>query len=176
MARIENRELIRTTNWANGEYKRTHRFTAHDLCVLHRNWLGAIYPWAGEYRQVNVSKGGFLFAAANLIPHLMEEFESDYLGKHTPLQARALPHVAVALAETHTELVLIHPFREGNGRLARLLSVLMSEQAGVPAREFERMRRRRESEYFAAVRAGLDRNYTPMSRLFASILVCDDEA
>ncbi|TAK86063.1 MAG: hypothetical protein EPO20_09750 [Betaproteobacteria bacterium] len=31
-----------------------------------------------------------------------------------------------ALAETHVELVLIHPFREGNGRIARALSTLMA--------------------------------------------------
>jgi len=28
------------------------------------------------------------------------------------------------------ELILIHPFREGNGRIARFLSVLMALQAG----------------------------------------------
>jgi len=175
MARIENRELIRTTLWASGEYKQTHRFTAYDLCTLHKHWLGGIYPWAGDYRQVNVSKGGFLFAAANLIPRLMQEFDSDSLRRHTPLRAETLPEMSAALAETHTELVLIHPFREGNGRLARLLAVLMSEQAGLPYPAFELMRRRRESEYFAAVRAGLDRNYTPMSRLFASVIACGDE-
>ncbi len=34
--------------------------------------------------------------------------------------------------EVHEELVLIHPFREGNGRVARLLSTLMAFQAGLP--------------------------------------------
>jgi cell filamentation protein len=176
MARIEDDELTRTMVWAVGEYKATHRFTAQDLCALHRHWLGSIYPWAGEYRQVNVSKGGFLFAAASLIPHLMMKFESECLRKHTPLRAQALLEIAAALAETHTELVLIHPFRDGNGRLARLLAVLMAAQAGFPAPAFEIMRKRRETAYFAAVQAGLDRNYTPMSRLFASLIGSDDEA
>lgn len=34
-----------------------HCFTASDIGELHRVWLGGIYAWAGEYRQVNVSKG-----------------------------------------------------------------------------------------------------------------------
>ena len=30
---------------------------------MHRLWLGEIYVWAGEYRQVNMGKGDFMFAA-----------------------------------------------------------------------------------------------------------------
>jgi len=33
-------------------------------------------------------------------------------------------------AEVHTELVLIHPFREGNGRCSRILASIMALQAG----------------------------------------------
>ena len=43
-----------------------HRFMAHDICELHTLWLGPIYPWAGEYRSVDISKGGFQFAHARL--------------------------------------------------------------------------------------------------------------
>lgn len=78
------------------------------------------------------------------------------------------------MAETHTELLLIHPFREGNGRLARLLAKLMSLQAGVEIADFESLVQRRREEYFAAVRAGLDRNYKPMRRLFQSIIDGDE--
>jgi cell filamentation protein len=34
------------------------------------------------------------------------------------------------LAEIHVEFVLIHPFREGNGRIARLLADVMACLAG----------------------------------------------
>lgn len=77
-----------------------------------------------------------------------------------------------ALAETHTELLLIHPFRDGNGRLARLLATVMSLQAGVRTPDFDLLLKRRAPEYFAAVQAGLDRNYEPMRTLFASVLDC----
>jgi len=40
------------------------------------------------------------------------------------------------MAVVHVELVLIHPFRDGNGRVARILSILMGLQAGLPALDF----------------------------------------
>ena len=40
--------------------------------------------------------------------------------------------MVAALAEVDVELVLIPSFREGNGRISRLLSVLMALQAGLP--------------------------------------------
>jgi cell filamentation protein len=57
--------------------------------------------------------------------------------------------------------------------MARLLAKLMSLQAGIEIAGFEALVSRRREEYFAAVRAGLDRNYDPMRALFASIIEDD---
>jgi cell filamentation protein len=76
----------------------------------------------------------------------------------------------MALAEVHVELVLIHPFREGNGRVARLLAVLMGLQAGLPALYFDNFSGQRRQQYFAAVRVGMDRNYEPMANLFNAVI------
>ena len=78
--------------------------------------------------------------------------------------------IPLALAETHTELVLIHPFREGNGRVSRLLARLMAAQAGIEIAGFNALVECRREEYFAAVRAGLDRNYSPMRKLFSEMI------
>ena len=48
--------------------------------------------------------------------------------------------IAAALAIVHAELILIHPFRDGNGRLARMLSTLMGLQARLPLWSFRRSR------------------------------------
>jgi cell filamentation protein len=64
--------------------------------------------------------------------------------------------VADALAVVHVELVLIHPFREGNGRTARLLAVVMGLQAGLPALFFENLRA--ETEAVFCCRAGRSRS------------------
>ncbi len=169
MDRVEERELTRTADWAMRSYEHNRQISAQDVCGLHRRWLVGIYAWAGDYRQVNVSKAGFMFAAAAQLPRLMEEFEEQCLARYTPLDCR-YKNIPLALAETHTELLLIHPFREGNGRIARLLAKLMALQAGIEIAGFDSLVLRRREEYFAAVRAGLARNYDPMCSLFRSII------
>jgi cell filamentation protein len=66
--------------------------------------------------------------------------------------------------------MLIHPFREGNGRVGRLLAVLMAFQAGLPGLDFTGIRGKRRKDYFAAVQAGLDRDYEPMKKVFKAVL------
>jgi cell filamentation protein len=153
-----------------GKYDENHRFTAADICEMHKLWLGEIYGWAGKYRQVNISKGDFPFAAAARVPPLLEEFERDVLARYTPCNFKDRDDIIRALAETHVELVLIHPFRDGNGRVSRMLSTLMALQAGLPLLDFGVIAGEKKAAYFAAVQAGLDKNYKPMERLFAEII------
>lgn len=153
-----------------GRFDRDHRFTAGDILWLHRFWLEGVFPWAGAYRSVNIGKGGFMFAAAAHVPDLMNRFEQDQLVRLTPCRFDESENVVSALAEVHVELVLIHPFREGNGRIARLLAVLMALQAELPPLDFSELQGERREEYFAAVQAGMDRDYEPMKKVFRRII------
>lgn len=54
--------------------------------------------------------------------------------------------------------------------MARLLAVLMGLQAGLPALFFDRLTGQYRQQYFAAVRAGLDRNYEPMAAIFNAVV------
>jgi cell filamentation protein len=166
----ETRALEQAMDTLIREYDQAHRFTVSDICKCHRIWLGGIYEWAGHYRQVNVSKDDFPFAAAMHIPALMEQFEQGVLRRCTPCNFADRAEVVRALAKTHVELVLIHPFRDGNGRLARVLSTLMALQAGLPLLDFSVIAGDKKKEYFAAVQMGLDKNYGPMERLFAELI------
>lgn len=116
MDNAEARALERAMVRLVGMYGERHRFTTDDICELHKVWLGEIYEWTGRYRQVNVSKDEFPFATAAQVPLLMEQFERDVLARHTPCNSKDRADIVYALAETHVELVLIHPFRDGNGR------------------------------------------------------------
>jgi cell filamentation protein len=145
----------------------THRFTAEDIRLLHRIWMGPIYPWAGEYRSVNIGKGGFQFAGAHLIPGLMSKLERGVLARFTPCRETG---AAEALAAVHAELILIHPFRDGNGRLARLLALLMGLQAGLPPLDFSPLDGHGKKRYIAAIHAALGRNYRPLAALFERII------
>lgn len=170
MDAVEANALIEAMDRLVRMYDAEHRFTAGDICKFHRVWLGGIYAWAGEYRQVNVSKGNFMFAAAGRIQALMAEFERDVLASCTPCNFGTTDESVSALAVAHVELVLIHPFREGNGRISRVLSTLMALQAGLPLLDFGTIAGEKKESYFAAVRTGLDRNYRPMERIFSEVI------
>jgi cell filamentation protein len=167
---LETEELLRTTYQLIQTYDRDHRFTTADICSMHKEWLGSIYEWAGRYRQVMISKAGFPFASPAFIPDLMNEYEKKILSIYTPCIFKPIEEVVHALAVVHTELLLIHPFREGNGRLSRLLIALMALQAGLPLLDFSNIHGRKREEYFEAVRTGMRRDYTPMERIFTSVV------
>ena len=170
MDRAEAREQLRALEYLSLTYDTRHRFTAADIRKMHEVWLGKIYGWAGHYRRVNLSKGDFPFASSGQIPRLMTAFEKECLKKYTPCRFSSHEDIAKAIAVVHTELVLIHPFREGNGRVARILSALMAMQAGLPPLDFSGITGKKRQEYFAAVQAGLDGNYKPMFRIFYAVV------
>jgi len=170
MNRVETLALQSATDSFFRRFDEEHRFTAEDIRKMHQAWLGGIYAWAGEYRSVNVSKDGFMFAAAARIPDLMLDFQRMVLARRTPCRFAERQEVADALAEVHVELLLIHPFRDGNGRIARALAALMAAQARLPQLDFSPVAGGRRNEYFAAIQAGMDRDYRPMAAIFAELI------
>lgn len=162
---LEAVEEVLLTRFAAG-----HPFTADDVRLIHRLWLAEIYVWAGEYRNVNIAKGGFMFAAAQQVPRLMNEFEARFLRPLTPCAGMDEVALVAALARTHAELVIIHPFREGNGRCARLLAWLMALQAGLPPLDFSPLQGRGKRHYIAAIHAAFSGNYEPMETMFSRVV------
>ena len=130
--------------------------------------MGNVYDWTGHYRTVNIGKAEFHFAAAHLIPNLMKTFEKQFLSVYMPCKGMEEEMLIDALAKVHIELILIHPFREGNGRLSRLLANIMVLQAGQPMLYFSVMDAKK-AQYFLAIQAGLD-NYEPMKAIFRQVL------
>lgn len=53
MMKVEAEELKCAELEAFRIYDKDHRFTAKDICTLHKIWLGNVYPFAGKYRSVN---------------------------------------------------------------------------------------------------------------------------
>ena len=76
-----------------------------------------------------MSKGGFLFPSALFIPQSMQFFEDEIL-KKLPDTYPDKASLAKDVAIVHGELLFIHPFREGNGRTARILANLMVRKQG----------------------------------------------
>ncbi len=119
---------------------------------------------------MNLSKGEFPFAAAKQIPRLMTNLEKGPLREFTPCRFASMNVVVKAIAIVHTELLLIHPFRDGNDRAARMLTILMALQADLPPLDFSSIRPRKRQEYFEAVRAGLEQNYELMEKIFRTVI------
>lgn len=149
------------------------QFTTELICRMHQDWLGEIYPWAGQYRTVEMSKDAFTWPPAHRVAENMARFESKFLKPHTPFRYENLEQATETLAAVHAELLLIHPFREGNGRLARWLNDLMCLQADLPQPDYgftdtnaENNRRR----YLEAVIRGYECNYRALAIFFREAL------
>jgi len=143
--------------------------TVEDLKTWHRRWLGNVFEWAGQERSVNMGKEGFMFAASAQIPRLLAEFERNYLARWTPCHNIATETLVEAIATTHVEFILIHPFREGNGRLSRLLADVMAVQSGREPLDYSSWNADKPG-YIQAIHQGLQMEYTPMKRLVAKAL------
>jgi len=137
------------------------QLTMAHIRTWHRRWLGNIYPWAGQGRSVNMSKGGFPFAPAAQIPRLMAEFEQNCLMRYTSCAGYDTAQLIEAIAVTHVEFILMHPFREGNGRISRLLADVMAAQAGAGPLDYSSWESGR-NDYIAAIQRGLGLDYEPM--------------
>ena len=140
------------------------RFTVKYIQDIHRTALQRLYAFAGHFRTVNISKGGFVFPAARFIPESMDTFEREFL---LPLPDFYQDKTSLVrdIARTHGELLFIHPFREGNGRTARILANLMARKQGYHGLNFEHVD---FEEYVIAVQQSAKRDYSRMERIIAS--------
>lgn len=143
--------------------------TMEDLKTWHRRWLGNVFEWAGQERSVNMGKDGFMFAASAQIPRLLADFERSCLARWTPCHDMDTDALVDAIAVTHVEFILIHPFREGNGRLSRLLADVMAVQSGRLPLDYSTWNTDRPA-YYQAIHQGMQMEYAPMKRLVAQAL------
>jgi cell filamentation protein len=171
---LEEQELNRTILELEELITNDFQFSSESLCAFHELWLGDIYPIAGKFRTVDMSKGGILFAASSQINRLMGEFENQFLKKYTPCNSEELNKVIEALAIVHVEFILIHPFREGNGRIGRLFASLMANQARLPPLNFSPIDQtdniKGYERYIQAIHKGFDRDYSNMENIFREII------
>ena len=86
------------------------------------------------------------------------------------MRADAIDAQAAALAVVHAELILIHPFCEGNGRCARVLATLMALQAGLPPLDFSGIEGKEKRRYIAAIHTAMARDYEPMQEIFKRVI------
>jgi cell filamentation protein len=110
---------------------------------------------------------------AQFLPTIMQEFERTILAK-LPDQYQNNNQFIHDLAVVHAELLFIHPFREGNGRTARLLTNLMCRKQGLTAPHWEYIEPNenapiRFTTYIIAVQRAADQDYEAMKQIIETI-------
>jgi len=140
------------------------KFNVKYIKRIHKLSLGHLYSFAGKFRTVNMSKGGFLFPAAKFISQNMDNFENEIL-LSLPAKYESNQALIKDIAKVHGEFLFIHPFREGNGRTARVLANLMVRKQGFKGLNFEKITEKVFPEYVIAVQSVADRNYEPMEKI-----------
>ena len=100
----------------------------------------------------------------------MDRFGRRVLAARTPCRPAAEREVAEALAVVHAELILIHPFREGNGRIARMLAGLMALQANLPPLDFSPLDGRGKRLYIGGIHAAMGGDYALLTDMFERLI------
>ncbi|MDH6106539.1 Fic family protein [Anabaenopsis tanganyikae CS-531] len=136
-----------------------------EIKQIHNLILRKIHPnEAGCYRQLDVMAPGtnYIYPPHYLLSQLMTDFVI-WLNSDAALTLHPVEYATMA----HYRFVSIHPFRDGNGRTARLLMNLLLIRAGYPIVVINNQIR---NDYIHALGYG-QQNQDDLSQLFD--LVCD---
>jgi Fic family protein len=134
---LEARAHVEVQAWIDADGVAGRATTQSAICEIHRRfcsllpddllWItnpdGARIPvHPGEFRTTQVAVGRHVAVSPGAVPRFMERFEEAYAG------LGAIDSI-VAAATAHHRLLWIHPFSDGNGRVARLMSHAMLRDA-----------------------------------------------
>ncbi len=101
-------------------------FDLKHLQDIHRFLFEDIYSWAGQLRHVNIAKGN-QFCLWQNIEEYSEAIFSELKKENYLIGADNVP---CRLAYYLSEINVLHPFREGNGRTQRLFIEYLADNAG----------------------------------------------
>ena len=82
--------------------------TTRGLQQIHAYLFGGLYDFAGQIREVNISKGNFRFANCLYLKEALAAIEKMPEATFEDIIAK------------YVEMNIAHPFREGNGRATRI--------------------------------------------------------
>lgn len=98
------------------------------LRTLHKKMFEKTWTWAGKYRTSNKSIGPYSWQE---VPRLVQDLLANTRAQYEAVEHAAEQVDAVA-ARFHHQLVLIHPWPNGNGRHAREATDLLLRRWGRP--------------------------------------------
>ena len=133
------------------------------LRKIHKYMFGDIYEWAGKIRWVNIAKGNMFcnyeFIESNADILFRELKQENFLKNASNEQ------IPLRLSYYLSEINVLHPFREGNGRTQRLFIEYLAENAGYNV-DFSQVT---DKQMIQASADSFLRDYTKMDAIFCSI-------
>ena len=94
--------------------------TFESLSKIHKFLFDDIYFFAGNIRNVNISKGNFRFVPLSYLESAIKNIE------------KMPQHTFDEIIEKYVEMNIAHPFREGNGRSTRIwLDLILKKELKV---------------------------------------------
>ncbi len=132
------------------------------LMDLHKMAFGELYDWAGKIRNTITNIGVPPFQIRDRLKAFMDNLQ--YRIEHTNTDDDE--EVIQLLAETHHTIVYIHPFLNGNGRIARLFTNLVALKLLRPPFEiYVRDRSKDRNTYIDAIRSADKADFEPLKKL-----------
>lgn len=133
------------------------------ILQIHKTTFGHLYPWAGKWRDVSVKVGAFVPPDPTRIPNLIYQFadELSYRIAHSPSEALLVS----TLSYCHYKIVYIHPFNNGNGRTARLLTNLIAYKHGYRDINIYHRTGEKRKSYIEAIRLADKNDFTMLEGL-----------
>ncbi|MBM6836604.1 protein adenylyltransferase Fic [Desulfovibrio piger] len=94
--------------YESGDIEKMEVGTTRGLQQIHAYLFGGLYDFAGQIREVNISKGNFRFANCLYLKEALAAIEKIPEATFEDIIAK------------YVEMNIAHPFREGNGRATRI--------------------------------------------------------
>lgn len=143
---------------------------------VHRVGFSFIFPdWVGKFRAIDVTVGEYepphFSKVAVLAKNLCDDLEERL--KYIPLsknEEHFLAEVISLLAWFQHRFVWIHPFKDYNGRVARLLTNLLVLNFGLPVLEIKAETGADRQRYIKAMKSADQNDFSKLERLIADAL------
>ena len=137
------------------------------LCKKHQELAGHLFPdWAGRFRTTDVRVGTLEPPPSYQVPLLVRSFCDDLAERLRHVHDDNLPEIASVLAWVDWRFQWIHPFKDFNGRIGRLVLAALLYKLALPPVETAPTEPERRREYLDALRAGDAGDLVPLQRLW----------
>jgi len=159
-------------------YRRRRKPKGHEWLTVefiqrvHRDMFGEMWDWAGCYRQIDLNIG----VSWHQIPEQMGILCGDFQYWNSEISGMQAVEIAARL---QNRLTRIHPFRNGNGRHARLITDIFFRSRSLPLPVWPQIQRMERGDlirenYITAMKKADQDDFSLLIRFFEDCFQSND--